>query len=333
VPAFGGLGVVGATVLGTAAAIGLGSMNVVDGGAVIALVGVLFVLGVADDRGSLSPLVRLAVEAAAGAGFVAIVAAGQPLPLHLGAIALAIVAVPLAVNATNLVDNADGLAASLSAVTAATIAAAPFALGIPAEVALPLAIVGSLLAFLQMNRPPARTFMGDGGSLGLGGGLAAAAILLLDGARTAGTIPALAALAVIVLAFSAQLMDVALVVTSRLRRGESPFRGGTDHTSHRLLRAGLTASGMLFVVVVAASLLGLVGLIGGSLATHGGTLSGLLLTAAALGLALAVEIVLAHRLPHAPPPPDDAEAPPPAPRRPPVADIDGPLPRLQARRR
>jgi len=230
------------------------------------------------------------------AAFTLIVAAGQPSAIVIAGVGVAIVAVPLIVNATNLVDNADGLAASLSAVTAATLAAAPLALDLPVGEVLPIVIIGSALAFLQVNRPPALTFMGDGGSLGLGGALAASAILLVDDALRAGPMATVATVSILVLAVIAQLVDVALVVISRVRRGRSPFQGGTDHTSHRLLRAGLGAGGMLGAIVVVASALAFIGLLAGSLAARG-ALPGLLLAGAAVGLAIAVEIVLAHRLP------------------------------------
>lgn len=79
-------------------------------------------------------------------------------------------------NATNLTDGLDGLAAG-------TVAIALMGLGIliaPSHPDLMLfcaALSGSCLGFLAHNRNPARVFMGDTGSLALGGALAAVAIL------------------------------------------------------------------------------------------------------------------------------------------------------------
>jgi phospho-N-acetylmuramoyl-pentapeptide-transferase len=79
-------------------------------------------------------------------------------------------------NATNLTDGIDGLAAG-------TVAIAIFALGvIIAPTSLPLmvfcaAVSGSCLGFLTHNRNPARVFMGDTGSLALGGALAAVGLM------------------------------------------------------------------------------------------------------------------------------------------------------------
>ncbi len=79
-------------------------------------------------------------------------------------------------NATNLTDGIDGLAAG-------TVAIAIFALGVLiAPTSLPLmvfcaSVSGSCLGFLAHNRNPARVFMGDTGSLALGGALAAVGLM------------------------------------------------------------------------------------------------------------------------------------------------------------
>jgi UDP-GlcNAc:undecaprenyl-phosphate GlcNAc-1-phosphate transferase len=58
------------------------------------------------------------------------------------------------------------------------------------------------------------------------------------------------------LAAFVQFGDVAMVSVTRMRRGVSPFTGGTDHTSHRLVRAGLNPWGMLGVVGLASGVCG-----------------------------------------------------------------------------
>lgn len=80
-------------------------------------------------------------------------------------------------NAVNLTDGLDGLAAGVSFMVA--LAMIPVALtvdktGVAASMA---ALAGGCLGFLYYNRHPARVFMGDTGSLALGGGLAAAAVI------------------------------------------------------------------------------------------------------------------------------------------------------------
>jgi phospho-N-acetylmuramoyl-pentapeptide-transferase len=88
---------------------------------------------------------------------------------------LAVLAIAGTANAVNLSDGIDGLAGGLSLI--AFVAVAVLLPGAMAgEKATALAIVGGLLGFLVFNRHPARVFMGDAGSLGLGYALAAMAI-------------------------------------------------------------------------------------------------------------------------------------------------------------
>jgi phospho-N-acetylmuramoyl-pentapeptide-transferase len=82
-------------------------------------------------------------------------------------------------NAVNLTDGLDGLAAGCMAISAAAFAFAALILNGPAhDVAIPAAaLVGGCLGFLRFNIHPARIFMGDTGSLALGGALASLAVI------------------------------------------------------------------------------------------------------------------------------------------------------------
>lgn len=124
-------------------------------------------------------------------------------------------AIWIAANAFNLLDHADGVAA------ATALAACLFG-GNPDGIVAAAAVAG----FLVFNLTPARSFMGDGGSLLLGTSL----VLL---AARQGPLVSTAWLAL-------PLADSLLVVLSRLRRGQKPWIGGTDHSGHRLLRAGVS---------------------------------------------------------------------------------------------
>jgi phospho-N-acetylmuramoyl-pentapeptide-transferase len=104
---------------------------------------------------------------------------GRQVPLHFDLgwwyWPLAIFAIAATANAVNLTDGIDGLAGGLCVVAFGTLAL--LLQGAPAgERATALVVVGGLLAFLWYNRHPARVFMGDAGSLGLGFALAAMAI-------------------------------------------------------------------------------------------------------------------------------------------------------------
>jgi UDP-GlcNAc:undecaprenyl-phosphate GlcNAc-1-phosphate transferase len=258
IPTLGGLGIAAAIALGLL----VGPLPDLDRWAIITVGAIMVGLGFADDVRTLPPTLRLLVEALAGTGFTLVVLDGTDPLLRFVAGAAAGIAFPLVINATNLVDNADGSAASLSTATALTLAlAAHLARLDGSATVLGVTVGGACLGFIAYNRPPARVFMGDTGSLMLGATLAAGSVLLVRDAVRVGTPLALAAGLVVLFAWQAQLGDMTMVVLSRRRRGLSPFRGGVDHTTHRLLRLGFGPLAMLAVVVgvaVAVDGLGLI---------------------------------------------------------------------------
>ncbi len=81
------------------------------------------------------------------------------------------------VNAVNLADGLDGLAAGLSAITAGAYAAIAFRFGFPEVGVLAAGVAGACIGFLWFNAHPAQIFMGDTGSNALGAVLAGMAIV------------------------------------------------------------------------------------------------------------------------------------------------------------
>ncbi len=293
VPILGGLAIAGGILAGCLA---LGA-DTLDSVALIGGMAILLIVGLADDLVSVSPTRRLLVEAATAAAFTWIVTTGFEPPIRIAAIAVAAVCVPVAINAVNLVDNADGLASLLSIVTAATLAAIVATVGIPSEAGSMALIIGAAcLGFLVHNRPPARVFMGDSGSLMIGFGLAGCSVLIVrDALFLPGTSHAAAAMAV-PLAWAVQFGDLGMVFITRLRRRTSPFRGGVDHTSHRLISAGLGPVGVL----VALSAFGAaVGAVAVWLAASAGDFRLVAVSAIVLAILVAsFEAVVAWRLPY-----------------------------------
>src|SRR5205823_5574262 len=155
-------------------------------------------------------------------------------------------------HAFNLLDNMDGLAGGVALISAAFLAGLlRVALG-PPLVLLLLALAGALIGFLYWNRPPARLFMGDCGSLFIGAVIAGASLLPVLQERTG--FPW--ASAVIVMVLVVPLFDTGFVLVLRRLAGRSATRGGTDHVSHRLVSLG-------FSVRSAVRILYLLGMMGG----------------------------------------------------------------------
>lgn len=104
-------------------------------------------------------------------------AKGREIPLGIWYWPFLVIGVLGVVNAVNLTDGLDGLASSVTVLVATYFAAVAWA--VHSEV-LPIcaAAVGSLLGFLLFNTYPAKVFMGDTGSLALGGFVIATAFVM-----------------------------------------------------------------------------------------------------------------------------------------------------------
>jgi UDP-GlcNAc:undecaprenyl-phosphate/decaprenyl-phosphate GlcNAc-1-phosphate transferase len=158
-------------------------------------------------------------------------------------------------NAVNLMDNMDGLTAGISAIAASYLLVLGADYGQAAIAALSAALAGSALGFLWHNLPPARIFMGDAGSLFLGFMLAALGLeLRFENIQEVTFFVPVAILAV-------PILDTLMTCVARIRRGDSIFRAGRDHVSHRLVAVGISQRGavaLLYLAGIASGWLGVV---------------------------------------------------------------------------
>ena len=156
-------------------------------------------------------------------------------------------------NAINFFDNLDGGAAGT--VAAATLGIFMIAYGQGQELISALAILtaGATLGFLMWNKSPAKIYMGDAGALFLGIIIAVLTIRLDPQVS-----PQSRAFAIPLLLMAVPILDTTTVVISRLSRGISPFTGGRDHLSHRLMRKGLGRKTTAYVLWGTAALFGAV---------------------------------------------------------------------------
>ncbi len=146
-------------------------------------------------------------------------------------------------NAMNLLDNMDGLSAGIAMIAALWFGLIGALNGQLLVGALAFALAGVAAGFLRQNRPPARIYMGDAGSLFLGVSLAAIGIKLEF------TTEAVIAALIPILVLTVPVMDTTLVVLARIRHGISPFKGGRDHISHRLVKVGLPVPVAVLLIV------------------------------------------------------------------------------------
>lgn len=223
---------------------------------------VLFILGLTDDRYGVNEWIRLAVEFAIAA-FV-VYGLGFGLTAHIAVSwltnVLSVIWIVGVINSFNMLDNMDGLSGGVAAIIAAAMAMVMLSTPDPGTerpqllvAALLLVVLGALLGFLWHNRPPARIFMGDGGSY-LVGFLIAVSMLMATfaggGDRPHAVFAPLCVMAV-------PLYDMTTVLWIRIREGRSPFVGDRSHFSHRLVDLGLGRTQAVLTIYLVTATCGL----------------------------------------------------------------------------
>ena len=195
------------------------------------------VVGMFDDRLQLSPVAKLVSSLAIGAFLVFALTGSEPAGAFptsytlIGTLWFAGVC-----HAFNLLDNMDGLAAGVALIASLFLAALlSHTLG-PALVLMLVALAGALGGFLYWNRPQARLFMGDCGSLFIGSVLGGASLVPVFNARVAFVSPTVLVMLILVV----PLFDTGFVLVLRRLAGRPATKGGTDHVSHRIVSLGFS---------------------------------------------------------------------------------------------
>jgi len=249
IPRLGGLAICGG-VLAAAAALYLGKPEVSAVAAPFALrllgLGVggvaMCAVGVVDDARGLRAFHKLLLQIAVAVFAIAcgcrIDALHVPL---LGDFNTAEVALPLTtlwivglVNAINLIDGLDGLAAGVVLFAATTNLVVAWINGVPLVAWISAATAGAALGFLFYNFNPARIFMGASGSYFFGYVLAVTALMGTQKASTA------ASLLVPMMALGVPIFDTLFAMVRRILERRSVFSPDRGHIHHRLLDMGLT---------------------------------------------------------------------------------------------
>jgi UDP-GlcNAc:undecaprenyl-phosphate GlcNAc-1-phosphate transferase len=196
-------------------------------------------IGLWDDLKNLPPLPRFIGQSVAGLVVAAALVLGSNVANPTGStfadVLITVIWVVGICNSINFFDNLDGGAAGTAAISAIFLTYLAINSGQAFVAALSIVVAGATLGFLIWNRAPARIYMGDAGALFLGVLLATLTIRLNPDTQTS-----IGSFATPILLLAIPILDTTVAVLSRLRRGVSPFLGGKDHLSHRLVRAGLS---------------------------------------------------------------------------------------------
>jgi len=196
-------------------------------------------VGLWDDLKSLNPLPRFIGQSIAGIVVALILILndniGNPTGITVLDVAITVIWIVGICNSINFFDNLDGGAAGTVAITAISLTYLAITGDQYFIAALSVVVAGSTLGFLIWNRAPARIYMGDAGALFLGLLIATLTVRFKPSTNSSIT-----SFAIPLLLLAIPILDTTVAVFSRLRRKMSPFQGGQDHLSHRLVRNGLS---------------------------------------------------------------------------------------------
>src|SRR3989440_6668226 len=148
-------------------------------------------------------------------------------------------------NTVNWIDGMDGLATGVVGIAGLFITIISFLLQQQSIAVLAAIFTGAVLGFLPHNWNPAKIFMGDSGSMFLGLGLAVLSVM--GGAK----------LALALMVLGVPIIDVAVVIINRIRRGQSPLHYDKTHLHHRLMATGLSVRQICYVMYGLALIFGL----------------------------------------------------------------------------
>jgi UDP-GlcNAc:undecaprenyl-phosphate GlcNAc-1-phosphate transferase len=270
VPRLGGVAIFIGTTAGGAVMIAWGSFSgTIDLPFPTVLPGIImgatliFVTGLVDDLRGVQPRGKLIAQAlAAGCvvafGFsidtVALSTSGSTLNLGLLSIPITIAWIVGMTNAFNLIDGADGLAGTFALIALVTAVGVDLYLHDARSLAITVAMLGAVFAFLRFNHSPARIFLGDAGSMTIGFFLSIRLVIAsttTDG-RTIMLVPLFA------LAFP--LVDTAIAIARRWLAGHPFSRADGRHIHHQVLALGIPTRltvdllGLFFLAVAALGL-------------------------------------------------------------------------------
>jgi len=198
---------------------------------------IMGVVGLIDDLRKLSPWPRFITQSLFGVAISALLVAtntlGSPFGNNWIDIPITTIWIVGITNAINFFDNIDGGASGAIATASVFLFFLSWQSGQFLIAALSIVLAGATLGFLLWNKPPAHIYMGDAGALFLG-----ILITSLTIRFDPNPIDRIASFAIPLLLLAIPILDTSVAVASRIRRRISPFKGGRDHLSHRLMRMG-----------------------------------------------------------------------------------------------
>ena len=219
-----------------------------------------FLMGMADDAYDTRPFLKFSVQLLCGLVLVTTGSSIQLFPIDWLNDVFTLIWVIGIMNSINMLDNMDAITSvvSIFILLLALIYMALQGKQSSLEFMIVVGEIGSLIGFLFYNWHPSKMYMGDTGSQFLGILLAAIGIKYCWNANSIdGEINTSRQIVTVLLVFLLPIIDTSIVVINRIKRGQSPFVGGKDHTTHNLSYLGLSDSQVAFVFAGVAIVSGL----------------------------------------------------------------------------
>lgn len=237
---------------------------------VVATLIIMFFVGIKDDIIGTAPIKKLAAHVIVGMILVLMAETRlrsmhglfgiNDLPLW-ASIFLSLFTMIVVVNAYNLIDGVDGLAAGVGLIGALSIGIIFAFTGQLVPAILAFSLSGALGAFLVFNFSPARIFMGDSGSLSIGLIMSILVITFIEHTPIASTpawIKPLVNPVVGMAILAYPLTDTLRIFGHRAIRGVSPFSADRNHLHHLLIDSGMShAKTVIWIYLVNIAIIGL----------------------------------------------------------------------------
>ena len=211
-------------------------------------------IGAIDDQQNLTPKVKLLFQSVAA--FIIIKCGSVVFPMYtpdgnipIYSYILTFIWIIGTTNAVNLSDGMDGLASSITAVSALTTAFLFFYSGNQYLALIALCFAGSIIGFLRYNLPNAKIFMGDIGSLFLGFNISVLIVLAIP--------PKLSIESLIypALLIPLPIIDTLYAIIRRLKKGQNPFHADKGHIHHMLMKMKFNKNQILILFLIYSCLI------------------------------------------------------------------------------
>ncbi len=211
-------------------------------------VAALAMLGMIDDRAGLGAAVRALIHLIVAVGFITVLASASSVTLSIAIATVAVLTIGWCANLFNFMDGADGLIGLTSLVGFSTLAwLAPSGSLVNWTCAT---LAGACAGFLIFNWPPARTFLGDAGSVPIGFLAAALGLIGVFRGYWQWWIP--------IMCFLPLIIDSTVTLTHRVLRGQKPWQAHREHWYQRLILSGLSHRRVAIYYGIASLICGIV---------------------------------------------------------------------------